>query len=296
MPNPSCGFCDSPTDSASVPCAKCGTNFHPASKWTGLSEAAIKCLLEEAGSGIQYVCTRCRCTGPASPTTDGPSAQGAMGQLYYLIKSLSDTVSKLSVEVAEISIEVATKRKATTFPGNVLPSRDALFSEFREFEERKKRADSLIVRGLAGLTDAQFKTKFRDISRDLVGSCVDFSDVYCINREKGLFRVRTKDRKMRQTVLQNANKLKGHQSYGAVFISRDLTYIQRQEMRQRREASRRVPMRRPPGFTLGMGQAPSTLSRGFAPTIGEAASVNDVMDHILSGAPSPEDLRSFPGF
>ena len=99
---PICGLCDSPTESISVPCSSCGAKYHPVMQCTGLSVTAIKCVLEEAESGIQYVCTRCRCAGPRSPTSGGQGDQGGMGQLYNLVKSISLSVNKLSNEVASL--------------------------------------------------------------------------------------------------------------------------------------------------------------------------------------------------
>ena len=87
------GFCDSPAGSESVPCARCGTKFHALSRCTGLSDNAIKCVLDESDSGLQYVCTLCRCTEPGSPTVDGQESQRGMGQLYHLVKSLALSVS-----------------------------------------------------------------------------------------------------------------------------------------------------------------------------------------------------------
>ena len=152
------------------------------------------------------------------------------------------------------------------------------------------------MRGLSGTTDTQFVEKFGEICGAIVGSSVDIEELYCINRERGLFRVGIKDKSAKQDILQNAKKLKGHNRFGGIFVSRDLTFIQRQELRQRREASRSGPPRRPPSFILGTGQTPTGLQRRFRPTVGEASSAHALIDHIVSGAESPEDQRSFSGF
>ena len=138
-----CGVCSGPLLEVVVTCSRCTTGFHPVNGCTGLSPNAIHCIVNESQSGIQYVCTGCRCV-PSSGVVD----PGGLSQIYIMIKSLASSVATLTSQVSNmVSNSNNTLPASASASGPALPSSSALYAEFREFEERKKRVSSLIVRG-----------------------------------------------------------------------------------------------------------------------------------------------------
>ena len=79
-----------------------------------------------------------------------------------------------------------------------------------------------------------------------------------------MFRVNVPSRTIKQQLLTEANKLKNHPSFSNIFISRDLTFKQREELKLRRQNLRSdgnngsLP---PPG---GSGLVAGTAGRGGA--------------------------------
>ena len=141
--------------------------------------------------------------------------------MFSLMKSLAETVSNLSSQVNSI-VSRPYPINPSDSPNTVLPPRDVLFAKFREFEERKKRVASLIVRGL--------RVKFLDVYDFMMESMPNLSNVACLNIEKDLFRLDVRTRNIKSAILFNANNLKNHFIRGNIFMSRDLAYSQRQEL------------------------------------------------------------------
>ena len=255
-----CGICSGPILEVAVICSRCATGFHPVNGCTGLSPNAIHCIVNESQSGIQYVCTGCRCASPS-----GEVDPGGLTQIYIMIKSLASSVAALTSQVSNIvSNPNNTLPASAPASGPALPSSSALYAEFREFEERKKRVSSLIVRGFSDITDADFRRKFSDVCQTLINSNPSLTSVVCINRGRGMFRVNVPCRTIKQQLLTEANKLKNHPSFSNIFISRDLTFKQREELKLRRQNLRSdgnngsLP---PPG---GSGLVADTAGRGGA--------------------------------
>ena len=53
-----------------------------------------------------------------------------------------------------------------------------------------------------------------------------------------MYRINLSNKKDKEDLLMNANKLKDHPTYGGVYIARDLTYKQRQENIEKRARAR----------------------------------------------------------
>ena len=85
-------------------------------------------------------------------------------------------------------------------------SRGVLYSEIREYEERnkrmrneKKRVDSVIVKGIHSVDMAGFANSFGAVCQQLIGVKPIMHDIFSINREKKIFRVKIKDRDHRSS-------------------------------------------------------------------------------------------------
>ena len=72
----------------------------------------------------------------------------------------------------------------------------------REFEDRKKRRESLIIRDVKGASDKELSQTFISLSQNhnLINSNVTPDSIYCINRESGMFRVSISDSHVRRDI------------------------------------------------------------------------------------------------
>ena len=110
--------------------------------------------------------------------------------------------------------------------------RHVVRAELREMEERKKRASSLVVRGLRVGSASEAAAKFGDIVHAMTGERVTWTEVCRIRSDTDLFRGNVHDNRMRRMILDEAKHLKDSE-YSHVFIRRDLTFLQREELRAR---------------------------------------------------------------
>ena len=105
-------------------------------------------------------------------------------------------------------------------------------AELREMEERKKRVSSLVVRGLRVSSAGEAAAKFGDIVFALTGERTQWTEVCRIRSDADLFRGNIHDSRVRKLILDEAKNLRDSE-HSHVFIRRDLTYQQREELRAR---------------------------------------------------------------
>ena len=103
----------------------------------------------------------------------------------------------------------------------------------REMQERSKRRQSIIIKGLHAQSPRDLAHKFGELSLSYTGTRVEISDIIPIPNHTDLFRAKILDDDNRKLVLERAKTLKDTE-YNSVFIRRDLTYAQRKELRERR--------------------------------------------------------------
>ena len=245
-----CGLCSVATGNDSIGCDKCPQWFHPTTMCTGLKLNTIICIQEEGGDAVRFVCSACRCKGNlqlSSDTSSSPSSpmsDPAMLQLFNIVKSVAESVAQMTQQVNHlVNISQKFSPSSSNSPSAVsqnssqnILSRENLYVEMREFEERQKRRDSVVVRGIRGGSDQEFSQAFGNVASSILDRrvMIDPSNVYCINRENCLYRVKISNRDTRSDILTNARSLANNPNYVSVYISRDLTYMQRQELRLRR--------------------------------------------------------------
>ena len=95
--------------------------------------------------------------------------------------------------------------------------------ELRELEERKKRQNSLVIRGLRVKTAAEAVDKFKEISEILTGERVTITEVCQIKSDTDLFRGNVHNIRQRNLILDHARYLRNTQ-HSHVYIRKDLTY------------------------------------------------------------------------
>ena len=179
---------------------------------------------------------------------NGQDIDTGLKQIYEIVKALSINMASLSLNVTKLSETViglstqnqnqVSRNSASAQPSSQI-DRNELYSEFYEFEERKKRAKSIIVRGVSATDNAQFGDTFTAVCSYLLPSMPAASgDVVCIDREKKLYRVNLHTREAKIGLIENAKKLANHPTWGGIYISRDLTWTQRQAQMQKRAQAR----------------------------------------------------------
>ena len=100
-------------------------------------------------------------------------------------------------------------------------------------QERAKRQQSIIIKGMHAQSPSDLARKFGELSLSFTGTRVVLSDVVSIPNHTDLFRAKIMDEDDRKLVLEKAKTLKDTE-HNDVFIRRDLTYAQRKDLRERR--------------------------------------------------------------
>ena len=237
-----CGLCESNVGGDSIGCNHCPSWFHPTTQCTGLKPASIDCILSKGGDAIRFICSKCRCS---SRTQSGNSTVGSndeetpLSQLYQIVQALTVSVTKLTQQVSTL-INQPMNPPIQTEPSANLISRESLYVEMREFEERKKRSNSIIIKGVDAIDNDAFKNVFDEICEELVGEPLVIDDIFCINRDRNMYRVKIQNRERKTALLLNAKNLKNSENFSRIFMSSDLTYLQRQELARKRQAFRQA--------------------------------------------------------
>ena len=292
-----CGLCNSdsePVGSDGVVCEKCAKAYHPTPQCTGLYKNYIKMMQREGPYGaVRYCCSACRCnTNSAqarslsnSGNSDSETSDGGdnvtVSQLFVMVKSVVESVASLSTHVASLTTQVAALAALGDTRQSPQPppfSRDSLYAEMREFDERNKRRDSIIVKGSRAKTDPEIKTVVSRLGHLLLDSEVTTTDVYCVNKQSSMWRVTIKSREARDKLLTNSKNLRGTQM-SDIYLSRDLTFKQREEQRAKRATLRNrqnAPSQTAPRRTFG-SFLPQSMSSSALPSSSDG-----------SGAVSPQ--------
>ena len=233
-----CGSCEVTVGDDGIGCDKCSTWFHPSSLCLGLSDRVIDAIREAGGDGIEFVCTQCRARSTGSGSS---SSDSAISQLSVMVKSLCAVVAKLTERVDQLFTQSTLPPPPPSAPVSV-PSGDDLRNTIREeiveMEERRKRRDSLIFRGVVAATNDTALTKIKDIVIALLNSTPALTNLYCINRDVGIYRVTMPDDDCRKQLLNAAKNLRNNPQYQGIYINRDLTFKQRKILYDRRQRLR----------------------------------------------------------
>ncbi|KAK4313912.1 hypothetical protein Pmani_014774 [Petrolisthes manimaculis] len=179
--------------------------------------------------------TKCR--------SSGGSGEGvfvsAFNQLFLTVKKLCETVKSLSRQVATMTGVVGSGPAGTspTLVGSSFREgndsiRVMIREEAREMEERRKRKQSIIIKGFQAQTVDELIPVFNEVSTFLLGGRVPLTDIFCISKEKHIFRAKIEGDETRKNVLDNARKLHGS-SNSDIYMNKDQTYKQRVAIRIR---------------------------------------------------------------
>ena len=280
----SCGLCSADVSDESIICCQCNREYHSTTACTGLKPLTIQCLREEEDTAISYTCTSCRCAPTRVPSSAASNTQMhdtngewnvAVGQVLEIVKSLAANMNQLSSTVNMLLNDREKKEQpvpnSQTPPQNLEPTlaKKDLYTELWEFEERKKRVSSVIVRGTSCNSQAEFSNKFQRILNHLLNANPPITGTHCICPEKKIYRVTFADKSSRVELMAAAPSLRSSAEYKNVFISRDLTYAQRQAAATDRATKRN----RASGQANNERHRPGEQSSGSANALTEPNSV-----------------------
>lgn len=245
-----CGMCDQDLGSADcIGCDECESWLHANVMCTGLPDTLIKSLLDYGGNGVKFVCSKCRvvsCEVPASsspsvgPQRQQESNEELIKQLFWSVKGICvavrDLTSRLDATLDQLSSNQSKPSPSVAPPTAYSPDpeqhRRQIREEVREMQEQAKRRQSVIIRGLGVSSSSGVASSFSSLTERMFGMKVELSDVVSIPNHQDLYRAKVLNEEHRRLVLTRAKSLRDTE-YGQVFIRRDLTYKQRQELRNR---------------------------------------------------------------
>lgn len=266
-----CGTCGMEVCDKAVGCDQCDAWFHDSEMCTGLPLDVIKAIERFQGSGIQFICMKCRidytaARGNSPSSTTESHMVDLISQLFQQIKGLAANLLEVSNQVKTLTANSQATQPQTDPPPTQLPQTDSVPTptpanirsgeaasvpprpppleyrrmvreELRELEEQRKRRSSLVIRGLGAADPRDAVHRFEVVSEFLIDRRVTLTDVVRITSETDLYRGKVVDDTVRKLILDKARGLKQSERFGAVFIRRDLTYKQRIELKARRERS-----------------------------------------------------------
>ena len=245
-----CAFCNCNLTSKAVDCRDCGKSFHPLPECVGLPEGTIRGLLADGGRAVSYHCMRCRSDQRNILNQTGESSNNAVGQSAFIqlivaVGALCAQVKSLAQDLNAIKVPPAgTPRPSISNPppNQLVSSQSVSFKEtvrveVREVQEQEKRKHNVILKGFGNDLNA-VEGKFKNLVHRLIGSDCELQDIARIKGQQGMYRAKIFNEEIRHEILTNANKLKGMEGCQSVFIQRDLTYKQRQELFRKKDLLR----------------------------------------------------------
>ena len=84
-----------------------------------------------------------------------------------------------------------------------------------------------MVKDTAVQNDIEFSTTFYNVCQYLLGARPVVNDVFCISRERSMYRVTFQNKDDKVAIVPLAKNLKDNQELSRIFINRNLTYLQR---------------------------------------------------------------------
>ena len=200
-----------------------------------VDEKVISCLLRVKSGALHDLCCRCRVSISGKSNFPAGQSDSALEQLLNVAGTLSGRVRKLMSKIDKIRESLGSTVDMHRQAGSSSTSRKVMRIELRELYEQKRRQCSVILRGFNAVNQNDVKRKFVDICVLLSVDQINLSGLTRIG-ETDLFMAKIMDKEQRSLLLIRVKNLKNSEAYISVYIQRDLTYKQRQEMMVRRSA------------------------------------------------------------
>ena len=230
-----CATCSQNVVSNAVQCDRCQLWVHIAQQCSGLPTKLAREFLNYNGDCLSYVCISCQTKPSSDLNTD---LKKTMDQLFRTVQGISSVVSNLTGRLDNLTdrldnqsqSQLPTRDRNQTNPSQT-DIKDLIRKEITEMHEREKRKHNIIIRGINYSQD-DFQTNFNLITNNIINRNVRLTNIKPL--KPNIVRADIDDADLRKQLLLNASKLKSNQLYAHIFISRDLTYNQRTQLRERR--------------------------------------------------------------
>ena len=243
-----CGSCNTDVGECCIGCDACETWVHGTEMCSGLPQDVLTAILNYDGSGIKFICTKCRLEKPQSKMG---ASSGADKEIRETLKQLFQQFCGMCTVITELSSQVkvlaqgsskisqpdtpAIQHQVPVPSPPPAPDRTLIREELREMREREKRRQSIIIKGLTAAGPREAASKFDQLTETQFGVKIDLAEIMQIPGHSTMFRAKIISDEQRKLILENAKKLKGS-TYSSVYISRDLTRAQRTELFEKRKA------------------------------------------------------------
>lgn len=249
-----------------IECVRCRSWCHGTKNCTGLPREFIVMLMKIKGRCVAFHCMNCQNSDvglnnpdsepcevlpePHVPSSELGEVKNGLAQLALSVVNLTESVKNLTVELAnvksdnnkvarELGQEIDKLREEMSMGGGVLREkdsiRDTIREEVKELHNRDKRANGIIIKGIQ--SNAGFKDKFNEVVASIwpESGPINLVEVFPIRAD--MVRAKIVDYSIRNELLNRSRDLR-HTGFSSVFISRDLTFIQRKELMARRSSDK----------------------------------------------------------
>ena len=259
-----CSTCHSEVSPPSLSCGRCGHRIHSKQTCSGLTSRFASQLINYSGDSIQFkfICNSCKAAPLVRDDTD---LKTSIQNLSKTVQDLSALVSSLMDWKASLDTDLCESvRKLSSSVSGLLEWRDSLAGnhstvaglsvssappppalndsraiiqeELVELREREKRRDSIVVRGLDYVDEIDFRNRFEQLSTLLINKSVHLSDITQLSPR--FVRARITNKEDRSLLLSSTSRLRNNRLFSSIFVSRDLTFRQREEIKRRRGIQR----------------------------------------------------------
>ena len=264
-----CGLCRLPTELAKVECTDCKEKFHGEPLCLGVKPEVCAVLLADTDGAVLYRCCSCRLKRPNDPA--------GLSQLTNIVGELVRAVRTEKVHCRP----APTQAEAQQAPS----SRDTILAQVREVREREKRRDCIVIRGFRNMSVDVLRDQMAVICDLLDIQPVVMTDVQVIG-DSNYFRARVTDADNRKELLLRCHQLRNSEEFSRVYINRDLTFQQRQDLRNRRTVARQSSSGVATGSNVvpvSQGTGSRAISSGrFACLADESQQSNDAVQQSTS--------------
>ena len=231
-----CGNCSKSVVGAesSIACDMCDRWYHGTEACTGMSRVLIEEILKSGGNRIRFSCPHCESNGaPVSSSENIGQVQALsdmVNKLFTTVSDLSSQVAALVIKLREVRDHIASNKSTSPLPCDPAQLQEIVQMETRELHEREKRKDSIIIRGIPlDTVQPEFNRIVSFLCPNL--DSIILSDVVPIKHN--LLRAKILNHQHRLELLAQTKKLAGS-CFSSVFISRDLTFKQRSQLKVKR--------------------------------------------------------------
>ena len=163
-----CISCSKEVGEKSFGCDTCEHWVHETEMCSGLPQKVIDAITQYDGSGISFVCTKCRIRKESSSSGNlQPLMTQLMDQIFQQLRGLCSTVQGLVDQARALSAKPSPPQPDPTAPKPdpvPVPTqsdyKSAIRHEIKEMNEINKRRHSVIIKGLAADSPQDLTHKF----------------------------------------------------------------------------------------------------------------------------------------